>query len=399
MESPDITAAEAASIGLHRDCGSSGLLRDLAQPAKARSELLFYAALWTFVGLLSAAQDIAVNIARGHPAAWGQTVGTALLNWYTCGIGTPVYIWLVRRFPLTGPTIAARTALYCLVLLLSVPAKYLVWVPLENAIFHTSWSLLSAASSNVFAVFMGQLSFIVFLYAIEYYRAARQRELRANQLEVELSNAQLETMRSQMHPHFLFNTLNSISTLMHRDVAAADELICRLGEMLRASFTHAAQQEVPLGWEIELTNRYLEIMRVRFGTRLTAGVEVPQALLAEQVPSFLLQPIVENAVRHGIEDTSDAIDVRVTGAISGGFLRFSIIDNGRGPTERTRTGHGIGLGNTRRRIERLYGPCASLDIRRRPDGGGAEVTIIIPSGMYRERQVTSSPMLRPTSAS
>jgi len=362
-----------ASVAVSEVNASSGRLPKIT--AKARRDLLLYAALWTILGLFSAAQNIATNIAHGQPANWGTILGTELLNWYTCGIETPFYIWLVRRFPLNGPMIAARVALYFAVLLLSVPVKYLLWVPLENAIFHTSWSFASTALPNVFAVFTGQLYFIVLLYAIEYYREARERALRATQLEAELSQAQLETMRSQMHPHFLFNTLNSISVLMHRDVAAADELICRLGEMLRASFAHDRAQEIPLGKELELTNLYLEIMRVRFGARLAAEVEVPQTLLDEQIPSFLLQPIVENAVRHGIEHTSDAISIRVTAQTIGGFLRLCVIDNGRGVPAEIR--HGLGLGNTRRRIQQLYGPAASLDVSRRT-GGGTEVTISIP---------------------
>jgi hypothetical protein len=236
MQPSRAITAEAASIGLYRRLRESDLLPKILRAANARRDLLLYAALWTILGLFSAAQNLAINIAHGQPANWGTTLGTELLNWYTCGIETPFYIWLVRRFPLNGRAMTARLALYFITLLLSVPVKYLLWVPLENAIFHTRWSFEATVLPNVFAVFMGQLYFIVLLYAIEYYRVARERALRAKQLEVELSRAQLETLRSQMHPHFLFNTLNSISVLMHRDAAAADELLCRLGEMLRASF-------------------------------------------------------------------------------------------------------------------------------------------------------------------
>ena len=342
-----------------------------------RRDVVLYSAVWTLLGLFSAAQSLATRMLEGQPLEWGATIGTELLNWYTCGIDTPVYIWLVRRFPLRGPTLARRVALYVAILLVSVPIKYLIWVPLQNAIFHSGWTFARTFAPNVFAVFVGQMYFVVLLYAIEYYRAARERELRTAQLETELSHAQLDSLRAQIHPHFLFNTLNSISTLMHRDVGAADEMLSRLSDMLRASFAANGDQETSLGEELELVELYLGIMRVRFRDRLLAQIDVPDTLLGERVPSFVLQPIIENVVKHGIDASSHVTCIRVTVDGDDEKLRVRVLDDGRGIHPNADLTAGMGLSNIRRRIEQLYGVAGSLSICAR-DGGGTEVIIALP---------------------
>lgn len=351
-------------------------------------DIALYSALLTLLGFFAAVQSVVTHVLAGEPANWGARLGTELLNWYTCGMFTPVYIWLMRRFPLRGPQLGLRIVLYLAILLLSVPVKYLIWVPLQNAMFHTGWTFTRSVVPNVFAVFMGQLYFIVFLYAVEYYRRARERALHAAQLETELSKSQLGILRSQMHPHFLFNTLHSISVLMHRDVDGADEMLSRLGDMLRASFASDSEQEIPLRKELELVDLYLNIMRVRFRDRLHAQVQISENVLDVRVPSFLLQPIVENAVRHGIEGSSDAINIHVTGNAEGKSLCLRVIDDGRGPPRHGEIRAGIGLGNTRRRMEQLYGSAGQLDILAR-EGGGTEVIIRIPRKAPRSAIVSS----------
>ena len=351
-------------------------------------DIALYSALFTLLGFFAAVQSVVTHVLAGEPANWGARLGTELLNWYTCGMFTPVYIWLMRRFPLRGPQLGLRIVLYLAILLLSVPVKYLIWVPLQNAMFHTGWTFTRSVVPNVFAVFMGQLYFIVFLYAVEYYRRARERALHAAQLETELSKSQLGILRSQMHPHFLFNTLHSISVLMHRDVDGADEMLSRLGDMLRASFASDSEQEIPLRKELELVDLYLNIMRVRFRDRLHTQVQISENVLDVRVPSFLLQPIVENAVRHGIEGSSDAINIHVTGNAEGKSLCLRIIDDGRGPPRHGEIRAGIGLGNTRRRMEQLYGSAGQLDILAR-EGGGTEVIIRIPRKAPRSATVSS----------
>lgn len=340
-------------------------------------DVALYTTLWTCLGLLDGAQTFAGGRFYAQPVTLSFALGTGLLNWWSCGLQTPVYLWLVRHVPLSGPYLVQRILLYVVILALSPFPKYAVWVPLENLIFHTHWTITGTVGGEIFGVFIGQLSFVVLLYAMEYYRLARARELRASQLEAELSQAQLEALRSQIHPHFLFNTLNSISSLMQRDVKAADEMLSRLSDMLRLTLKTDGSQEARLESELKMLDLYLEIMRVRFGERLRIYIEIDPALLSERVPSFLLQPLVENTIRHGLSESSKLTTIRISADTEGGALILRVLDDGRGLPSGQTLREGIGLSNTRRRLERLYGQTASLDVRS-GKGGGTEVEIRIP---------------------
>src|SRR5579872_5001478 len=288
--------------------------------ARLRSDFALYGTLFTVIGLLDGVQSYASAGAAGHPVTMGFALGTGLLNWWSCGLLTPMYIWLVRRVPLVRPHLPAKVLLYAVILVFSVVPKYAIWIPLENAIFGTHWTFAKTVIDEVFGVFIGQLSFVVLLYAMEYYRIARARELQATQLEAQLSHAQLDALRAQIHPHFLFNTLNSISALMQRDVSAAQRMLERLSDMLRLTLASDGSQEARLDSEIRMLEAYLEIMRARFGDRLAANVDVDAALLGERVPSFVLQPLVENTVRHGLNESSKTTNVRITAATQDDML-------------------------------------------------------------------------------
>jgi sensor histidine kinase YesM len=205
------------------------------------------------------------------------------------------------------------------------------------------------------------------IHAIEYYRESRERELEATQLA-------LENLRSQLQPHFLFNTLQSISTLIHRDPAAADRMLTDLSDLLRLSLRSTASQEVPLSEELDFLQRYLEIMRVRFGDRLVIQVDVSTDVLNAMVPSLVLQPIVENAIRHGMADRPDVGHVAVSGRRSGTALQLEVSDDGPG-LHATTPGNGIGLANTRERLNRLYGGRGGLELI---EEGGLTVRLTIP---------------------
>jgi len=366
-----------AAAALLLSAGECGYTSYVERPNRLRNDVLLYATLWTTLGLLDGVQTLIAGNLNGQHQTAAYAIGTGLLNWWSCGMLTPVYLWLVRHVPLQAPHLAARVALYVAVLSFSAIPKYAIWIPLENAIFHTGWSFVPTVSAEIFGVFIGMLSFVVLLYAMEYYRMARDREIRASRLEAELSNAQLESLRAQIHPHFLFNTLNSILALMRRDVSAAEDMLTRLSDMLRFTLQSDRTQETPLENELATIELYLEIMRVRFGERLAADIDVDEALLTERVPSFVLQPLVENTVRHGLNESSKSTTVRITAAAEGDTLVMRVLDDGRGLPANETFREGLGLTNIRRRLERLYGATATLDLR---DGrtGGTEVIIRIP---------------------
>jgi sensor histidine kinase YesM len=180
----------------------------------------------------------------------------------------------------------------------------------------------------------------------------------------------------QLQPHFLFNTLHTISALMHRDVKRADSMIAALSDLLRMSLRSVGVQEVELREELEFLQRYLEIMSLRFGERLTVTLDIDPNVLDARVPTLVLQPLVENSFRHGFGDGMRAGQVRVTVGPDGDMLRCEVTDNGRGIPQ-TGTREGVGTSNTRARLQHLYGERFSLELTANP-GGGARVSLAIP---------------------
>ncbi|HEV3089664.1 MAG TPA: histidine kinase [Candidatus Elarobacter sp.] len=340
-------------------------------------DVLLYTAVWTALGLFSFAEFLATASSRPVHRPWPSALGATMLDYYTTGIATPIYVWLVRRFPIAGPRIGRTVLLYVVVMAACVVLKWVVYTPLDHALFHRTYTFLYLLVNDSFGVVLAQLIFIVLLIAIEWYRAARQAELRASTLAAQLSSAQLDALRSQLDPHFLFNTLNGISALMHRDVRAADTMLSRLSDMLRLTLDSTSAQEVPLRTELETTRLYLDIMDARFGDRLSWSFDVGEPLLDERVPSFLLQPLVENVVRHGIHETNQRTTIGVSAAAAGDTLSLRIADDGRGLPPAAGLNEGIGLRNTRRRLAELYGAAAQLEVTNR-DGGGTEVIVTIP---------------------
>lgn len=336
-----------------------------------------YAGVWTLLGVFSFAQWLANAPSRTGNHPWGPVLAGVMLDYYTIGIATPIYVWLVRRFPIDAPRVGRTVLVYLGVMAACVVLKWAIHVPLENTLLHRHWQFVEVLVSESYAVLLAQVIFVVMLIAIDWYRRARQTELRASNLEAQLSSAQLDVLRSQLDPHFLFNTLNSISTLMHRDVDAADTMLFRLSEMLRLTLGSSSAQETSLRAELETVRLYLQIMDARFGDRLSSRFDVPDALLDERVPSFLLQPLVENVVRHGIDETTQRTTVRVSAAVAGAELTLRITDDGRGLPPAGGRREGFGLRNTRLRLSELYGAGAHLEVANRPEGG-AQVEIVIP---------------------
>ena len=206
------------------------------------------------------------------------------------------------------------------------------------------------------------------VHTLTWYRRSQERERSALQLEARLADARLEALRMQLHPHFLFNTLNAISTLVHRDPHAADEMIGNLSELLRATLDTTAQ-EIPLRQELHLLDQYLEIQQLRFGDRLQVEKEIDAAALEVKVPTLILQPLVENAIRHGIEPQTGQGKLHISAARDGQTLRLRVRDNGPAAKPAAEAKAGIGLVNTRSRLKELYGQAASLTLTSGSEGG------------------------------
>src|SRR5438094_89915 len=212
-----------------------------------------------------------------------------------------------------------------------------------------------------------------------YYQRSRERELQASALATELVRTRLEVLRMQLNPHFLFNTLHAISALIHEQPDDADRIVARLSELLRVSLEQTDAQEVPLRQELAFLERYLEIEHTRFQDRLAVEMEVETGLDDGLVPSLILQPLVENAIRHGIEPREDTGRVKVTARRLEGMLELKVSDNGPGlpETEVALCREGVGLSNTRSRLAHLYGAKHQLELTPAA-GGGLEVKLLLP---------------------
>ena len=235
-------------------------------------------------------------------------------------------------------------------------------------------SVLANAASNVLRYW-----FIASVYhALAYHREVRDRDVRAARLEGSLIQAKLDSLQGRLHPHFLFNTLNSIGALIHDQPAAAEQMLGSLSELLRASLHADPSREVTLARELELLRQYISIQQTRFNDRLTVTIDAAPDVLDACVPHLLLQPLVENAIRHGIAPREGPGHVRIAAGPRGDRLRLVVEDDGVGWTKGGATsGSGIGLSSTRARLEHLYGGAARLEVEARTPTG-VTVTVDLP---------------------
>lgn len=244
---------------------------------------------------------------------------------------------------------------------------------------------LSLKPYILFTDFIFGLAFYGFILSFgqarNYYRRYREEELRRSHLEAQLARAELRALKMQLHPHFLFNTLHSISALQLEDVAAAQKMMARLGDFLRLTLENAGLQMVPLRREIEFLKCYLDIEQVRFGKRLTAVIEVEPEALEAPAPNLILQPLVENAIRHGIAPRPSPGIIRISAKRELGRLKIGVSDNGCGLAQNGngagRVREGLGLQNTRARLRQLYGSDFGFDLANGAEGGWV-VTLDLP---------------------
>ena len=351
-----------------------------------RSRVIFGIA--TALGFFSAFQAFYfVTTFTSKPPNFAQLLALNLSYWYSWAILAPGIIWLGRRFPFDRRTwkrvvpvhIAGVLAATVLHVCLTVAARLLIFRATGD--FGGTWLL--ETQRMFFLNFdwetMTYWTILGVSHALRYHYEAQDRALRASQLETRLMEAQLQSLQRQLQPHFLFNTLNTISALMHRDVDAADDMIARLSELLRGSLQSVGVQEVPLQQELDFLRKYLEIEQTRFRDRLSVVFDVDPAALEVMVPNLILQPLVENAIKHGIGPRPAPGRVVVRARRSAGVLELEVRDNGVGMSDATLSdfNRGVGLANTRSRLQHLYGPSHRFEFRQ-PADGGLSVVMAIP---------------------
>ena len=341
------------------------------------------AAAWTGLALLNAFEAALWYLYRGEAVAWGPIVVRSLASWYSCLVFIPLLVVATRRWPLGRQHLATRLPLHLgLVLASSVGAMAIMYAVRPHLPGAADMPRVSLATQLVGGVISEMVAFgcvVGVLHAAEYYRRFRERETLSLQLQARLSDAQLRALRAQLNPHFLFNTLNAATALVHRDPDAADAMLTRLGELLRLTLRAEPEHETPLHEELALLDRYLAIMHIRFGDRVTVRLDVEPAVADALVPSFILQPLVENAFEHGVARLQRPGEIRIGARAAGEALVLSVVDDGPGPlsVDGAERGHGVGLANARRRLAELYGERGALELSPTP-GGGTTVEVRLP---------------------
>jgi len=333
-------------------------------------------ALW---GLWSAEQNIIVTRLSGRTVqSWLQPLGLSMSTAAFWAVLTPLIMIMTRqirdRTSTRAQWLAAHIGTFLIVHVIDVSvysALTRVFAPEPRPVLPMLFTL---ATFNTIAYGM----IAVVTTVLDYQDAFRERSLRAARLEAQLALAQFQALRAQLHPHFLFNALNAISALIHKDATRADRMLARLSELLRLAIDTAATPEVRLIDEIEFVKRYLEIERMRFGDRLDVSVDLSVETYDAMVPNMLLQPLVENAVRHGVAPHPGPGRVEIKAARDGQRLGIVVRDSGAGISAKTpnEARSGVGLRTTRERLEKLYGTAQELALVNVP--GGFETRVMLP---------------------
>ncbi len=319
----------------------------------------------------------------GQAPSWRQIAWDGG-DWLLYGVLTPIVFVLARRFPLTRATLARRVPLHLAIALLFCVAWASLGILLGWAMFAPRWTPYDMGwLSWIFTTLpFGVAVYFAVLgveHAARYFLEARERETQAAHLAAQLADARLGALRMQLQPHFLLNSLNAVTVIVRdRDTATATRILEQLGDMLRRVMRTDRPQEVPLADELEFVRQYLAIEQVRFSDRLRPEFDVAPALLAAAVPEFVLQPLVENAVRHGLAQRVGATRLGIAARREGDELVLTVTDDGPGPGAAPAVrAEGVGLSNTRERLRTLYGDRARLELAATPEGGAA-ATVRLP---------------------
>ena len=365
--------------------------------------------VWTFVTLLSAASIFELYHSTGGSMSFPMLLGMQCSQILTYFPLTPFVFAFAIRFPVQRDNWPRRSLLYLagglaftiahITLRALTPFAYFdthihrwvsaVWST-PGHVIRIQWFIfeqlfLRNAVDDITGTYV---PIVLIAHAVAYYRRFQGRELRTSQLETQLTKAHLQALKSRLQPHFLFNTLHSISALMLTDVPAADKMMARLSDLLRMSLEDDDTQVTTLSRELEFVNGYLGIEAIRFADRLNVVLEIAPDTLDAEVPHLLLQPLVENAVRHGISRISSGGEIRIAANHDGCDLHLRVSDNGPGlhHGDSSPPKMGVGLKATRERLETLFGDAQSIEVRE-PAEGGVEACVRIP---FRVHQMSSA---------
>lgn len=341
-------------------------------------------AAWTVVALSFAAQFFISSSHAGIPISWRQALGGALGDWYVVALLSAPVVLLAHRFGFTREhwrtsliVHLAGAAVFsaAFMVLRTLVAQWQGWAAARAVPFSDAFHPLLVKTWHFNLLIYGVL--VAGTQAIGFYRQAQERQVRSLELEKRLAEARLTALQMQLNPHFLFNALNSIASLIHSDPEAADLMLVRLARLLRLTLDRTTEQVVSLEDELELTRSYLDIERVRFTDRLVYEVAADPETLRAAIPTLLLQPLVENAIKHGLSSRASGGKITITARQMRDRLFIEVLDNGKGLPSGGPQRQGIGLANTRARLQQLYRDEHVFALEPAP-GGGAIARVSVP---------------------
>jgi two-component system, LytTR family, sensor kinase len=350
---------------------------------------LWIAAIWSAGALFDAILSVLMTNAEHRHHPWLPIFAIELVSWLPWALATPFIIGLARRYPIARNVKVSAVGIH-LVAFAAITMVSETWYALIQIRFNP-WeerprpTFAGTLSTSLLEQALILLIAYTLILTVTYVVDARERLARqlveTARLNEELSRAQLAALRRQIEPHFMYNTLNAIAGLVRdRRNESAVDMIVGLSEFLRRASEDSHRAQVSLAEEVEYLQRYLDIQNVRFGERLQVSVDIPAELLGAKVPNLLLQPLVENAIKHGISKRVAGGTVRVSGAQHDGVLRLSVYNDGPCAQEDLDATHtGVGIGNLRTRLQILHGDQSLLTLRR-GDVDGVEVVVTLPLG-------------------
>lgn len=340
-------------------------------------------AAWGVLALLSTTETYVLFRLQGQQIPLWRALAQSGFGWLIYGAFTPLILRVGDALPIKGPTWRRRAASHVAFALL-LGLGYAVVATVSWRLFGLDASRAPASFLDTAALwYLSGLPLMVLAYfavhglgrAIYWFFRNRSAERDSSLLRQEVAEARLAALQTQVHPHFLFNALNAVDTLINDgETDAAGHVLHLLSDILRETLASDRPAEVGLGVELSLVGKYLEIQRVRFSDRLRVAIEVPEVARSAQVPTFVLQPLVENSLRHGIGPRRDAGRLVVRAELRGDRLELSVHDDGRGFPQGLREGHG--LGNLRSRLAVMYGDGASVALQSNPWGGATTVVVL-----------------------
>ena len=374
------------------------LMEKLREKRRRLAKWLAIFALWTFFALFFATQlALQYQQLTDYSIPFWRILSWQLVSGYIWFGISPVILYLAKRFPFDDGKWKTSLPVHVVACIVVAPIQLLfdsfVLTRLGYPPNRTFANFFEAY--RFFLVANVHLSMLIYMgvvgisSAYRYYQKYRERELRASQLEARLAQSRLQVLKMQLHPHFLFNTLNAISELIYKDRESADRMLTDLSDLLRMSFENLEVQEIPLKQELEFLRKYLEIEQMRFHDRLTVDMDIAPETLDASVPNMILQPLVENAIKHGIAPRVSGGRIDIHAARSNGHLEITVVDDGLGVPfgDVEHVPEGVGLSNTRRRLRHLYGDGHRFDLTNL-ENGGLGVSLEIP---FRESTSVSIP--------